>query len=86
MDRQIAHAILFAVACTALLSLYFFAGSAQSDNPAFAPDDIRFNAQQEKLKSQKRKKTVSAAPSTSTEDSVEETESEEPLAEEPEIE
>ena len=86
MDRQIAHAILFAVACTALLGLYFFAGSAQSENQAFAPDDIRFTSQQEKMKSQKRKKTVSAAPSSSADDSVEETESEEPPAEEPEIE
>lgn len=86
MDRQIVHAILFAVACTALLGLYFFAGSAQSDNPAFAPEDIRFTSQQEKLKSQKRKKTVSAAPSSSSDDSADETESEEPPAEEPEIE
>ena len=86
MDRQIVYAILFAVACTALLGLYFFAGSAQSDNPDFAPDDIRFTSQTADLKSKNRKKTVNAEPPQTSSDNADEASTEEPPAEEPEIE
>lgn len=86
MDRQIVHAIFFALVCTGLLGLFFFAGEEQSGRTNFAPDDIRFKAEKETLKSQKRKKAVKAAPSSSASDSAEEPESEEPPAEEPPIE
>ena len=86
MDRQIAHAILFAVACTTLLGLYFFSGSAPSDNRTFAPGDIRYTSQQAELKNKKRRKTATAAPTQSSSDSTDEASTEEPPAEEPEIE
>jgi hypothetical protein len=95
MDREIAYALMVAVAATLTLSLFYVGGrpAVPEGPPVYAPEDIRYPLQQEELrKAAKRGKQKSPPPAESTDSAPPSDEQEDagaieaPPAEEPPIE
>lgn len=96
MDREIVFAILFAVVGTVVASAYYFGGGTPAQSATYAPEDIRFPIQQAeekaKAKAATKRKHVIAPPADTyasddyTESAADESDIEQPSAEEPELE
>ncbi len=88
MDRQMVLAILVAVSASGVLGMFFFSSGPASDQPVYAPSDIRFTQQQDEARRKARqpKKVLDSSSNSEDQDSSESSENEAPPAEEPPIE